>query len=303
MISHAHVLDRKIKGSNLEEIYERLHIPKTDRGFAEILAEFGREIANNPLFERYARNIGKIEKTYREKPEIATTIRNATYTPTDQQALAQQSLIRTESLSEYFSLWLILRFNELYDIPAHDRMRNELIKSSNFRDLCDFEEGVIVISNILEGNSNANLADYYLPHVHRAMCGIIRFFDKKKLMHVNDDNDDNNAVDQLNKPSTITRLEFKKKKSILLVDGKKHPINTPLQLRYISLFFKTDGSPKKKKFPDDEIHSYVFSSDVVTRNSEFKKEEKDQVAGLKRHFKAIIKVKNRTHSIKTEYLN
>lgn len=301
MISHAHVLDRKIKGSNLEEIYGRLCMPKIDQNFAEIFSEFGKELATNPIFEPYIRSIADKEHEYRQQPDIASILQKTTYTPVGQQALDQKRLAHRERTSEYFSVWIILRFNESADILFHEPVRTALITKDDLRDLADFELAIVVISSILEGNSNANLADYYLPHVQRVMCGIIRFFDKKDLIHVNNDN---NAIDQIREPaSTLARLEFKKKKSILLVDGKKHPINTPLQLRYISLFFKRDGSPKKKKFPDDEIHSQVFSSDVVIRNSEFKKVEKDQVAALKRHFKDIILVKNRTHSIKTEYLN
>jgi hypothetical protein len=297
MISHSRDLDRKIKGSNLEEIYERLCMSKIDQIFAEIFSEFGKELATNKIFEPYIINIANKENEYRQQPNFASILQNATYTPADQQALDQEMLRRKERISEYFSVWSIMRFYELYDISIHERVRTELIAKNDLTDLADFEKGIIVLSDILEGYSNANLADYYLPHAHRVMSGIIQFFDKKNCLQVNYN------TNPLDHPGIITRLKLKREEFVLIVDEKKLPIDTPLKLRYISLFFKKDGSPNKKKIYDDEIHSKVFGSDAVTRDSEFKKKEKDQVAGQKRYFKDIIQVKNRRHSIKQKYLN
>jgi hypothetical protein len=188
MISRAYALYRKIKESDLEEIYERLSIPKADQPFAEVLAEFGKEIANNPLFESYIRKIGEQEKAYRETADIDSVMRQASFNAQGTQKLDQEKLARRERISEYLSLWLILRFNEMYDIPLHDRVRNELNESGNLRDLADFEKGIIVTSNILEGRTDLNLADSYLPHVHRVMSGIIQFQDKQQATSDRDQN-------------------------------------------------------------------------------------------------------------------
>ncbi len=76
MISDPHALARKINNRNLEEIYKRLCIPKTDQSFAEILAEFGKEIANNEIFEPYVRNIGDQENEYRQNPDTAAILQS-----------------------------------------------------------------------------------------------------------------------------------------------------------------------------------------------------------------------------------
>ena len=180
MISQAHVLNKKIKESNIEEIYERLSTTKNPQSFIEILAEFGGEVANNPIFESYAINIGESEKEYRQRPDIASILQKATHNPVGRQVLDQKMLARNEQISGYFSLWLILRFNELYDISLHEKVRNELKETGNLRDLADFNAGVVVISNILAGDSDVNLAGYYLPHAHRVMSEIIHFFDKQQ---------------------------------------------------------------------------------------------------------------------------
>lgn len=140
MISCAHVLDRKIKESNIEEIFDRLKTATSDQSFFEILAELGREIASNPIFEPYIRYIAKNEQTYRKTPHIYTIIKYASFYAQGTQQVNQEMLIRTERISEYFSVWLIIRSNELYDISLHHRVRSELKESGNLRDLADFEE-------------------------------------------------------------------------------------------------------------------------------------------------------------------
>lgn len=116
MITHRVVLGRKIEESHIEEIYERLHMPKIDQNFAEVLAEFGLELRENPIFASYIKNIGDKRKEYLKRPDIASILQNATHAPVGQQALDQEMLTREERKSEYFGLWIILRFSELYDI-------------------------------------------------------------------------------------------------------------------------------------------------------------------------------------------
>lgn len=225
MISHAHALDRKIKQSNIEEIFERLCMTTTDLSFTEVLAEFGIEIRNNLLFEPYIKNIADKENEYRQRPDIASILQKATYTPTGHQVLDQKMLTRRERVDEYFSLWSILRFSELYDISSHEQVRAELVTKNDLRDLANFEAGVTVISNILEGNSNANLADSYLPHTHRVMSGIIQFFDKQQSISIQySDSCSKNKVKASNQPLklNVTVKKSPDEKSILLsTDGKE----------------------------------------------------------------------------------
>lgn len=190
MIPNNDAFDREIRDSikRIERNYERLCIPKTDQSFAKVLAEFGIWLRSNPIFEPYIKNIADTENIYRQKPDIAPVLKNASFYPMGQQILDQEGLARNEEISEYMSLWRVLRFSELYDISLHERVRAELTAKNDPRDLADFEEGVIVISNILESNGNANLADYYLPHAHRVMCSIIEFFDKQRSISEQDQN-------------------------------------------------------------------------------------------------------------------
>ena len=243
MISDLCSLNRKIKDSNLEEIYKRLCIPKTDQSFSEILAEFGKEIASNKIFEPYVKNIGSKENEYRQNTDIASILQKATYTPVGQQALDQKMLTRKERISEYFSLWSILRFNELYDISLHERVRNELIAKNDLRDLADFEKGIIVLSDILEGYSKANLADYYLPHAHRVTLGIIQFYENPDNIFVIEKlqrtNTDIKAKDLMFDKTTCI-LQCKDKKLIMIEED-----DTDLIL-FTGLFFP-EGSLSKEK--------------------------------------------------------
>lgn len=240
MISDPHALDRKIKNSNLEEIYKRLCIPKTDQSFAEILAEFGKEIANNEIFEPYVRNIGDQENEYRQNPDTAAILQKATCTPAGQQALDQKMLTRKERISEYFSLWGVLRFYELYDISLHERVRTELIAKNDLRDLADFEQGVILISNILEGNSNANLADYYLPHAHRVMSGIIQFFNKQQAVSSQAQNIDEK---NLTHPQKSAGIKYKREITITVGNDEVAFSTTDRKL----IFFKRYNKVNKEK--------------------------------------------------------
>jgi hypothetical protein len=181
MISHVHAWDRKIRDSNIEEILDRLQQVTTDQNCVEILAELGREIANNPIFEPYIKYIAEKEETYRKIPAVASIIQQASYEAQGEQQLQQEMLIRTERIEEFFSVWLIIRSYEQYDIACHARIRSELKESGNLRDLADFEEGVTAFSSILKGETDWKLRDFYLPHAHRAVLGIIQFFDKQPL--------------------------------------------------------------------------------------------------------------------------
>lgn len=301
MISDIQALYSKENVKRIKRIYKRLCIPMDPVRFLEVLAKFSEEIANNPLAEAYIKIITKHQEEYRLQPDIASILSKASFNPTGKQALDQEMLKRTERKSEYYSFWIIRHFNEIYDISLHERIRAELTAKNDLNGLAHFEAEIIAVTNILNGNSDVDVTAFYLPYAHHVMSEIIQFFDKQNSIHVPTDN---SAIDPIRKSAKpFTRLEFKKKKSLLLVNGKQHLINTPLQLRYIGLFFKRDGSLNGKIISDDEIHSKVFSSNVDTRDSEFKKAEKDQVAGLKRHFKDFIQVKNRKHSVKAKYHN
>lgn len=234
MITHCVALGRKIEKSHIEEIYERLHMPTTDQNFVEVLAEFGIEIGNNPIFEIYIKSINDKENEYRQKPEIASILQKATYIPTGQQILDQKNLTRKERISEYFSLWLVLRFRELYDISLHDQIRDELIAKDDLRGLADFEEGVILVSNILEGNSNANLADFYLSHVQRVMRGIINFFDKQRLVY----NQDTKVVEQASE-SGITSVTVDDKEELYNLNERENNISSDITAE--GLFFNKDN--------------------------------------------------------------
>lgn len=202
MISDLHTLDRKKKESirRIERNYERLCIRMTPQSFVEVLAEFSREIASNSLFEPYIKSIKENEEAYRKTPDIASIIEKASFKPTGNQELNQEMLRRTEQNSEYLSLWLIIRFNELYDISLHERVRNELMKNNDIRGLEDFNRSIIIISDILYGKSDLNLARLYLPHAHRVMSEIIQFFDKRRSIR---EPDGNNSYSSLVKTELI----------------------------------------------------------------------------------------------------
>lgn len=230
MITYSRDFDRKVKGSNLEEIYERLCMSKIDQIFAEIFSEFGKELATNQIFEPYIINIANKENEYRQQPNFASILQNATNTPADQQALDQEMLRRKERISEYFSVWSIIRFYELYDISVHERVRTELIAKNDLRDLADFEKGIIVLCDILEGHSKVNLADYYLPHAHRAMKGIIQFFfDKQQPISTQTENHNysqkNNYAND--KQEIIVTIVNNENKVLLSKDGKE---DIPIEL-------------------------------------------------------------------------
>lgn len=214
MISCAHVLDRKIKESNIEEIFDRLQRATTDQSFFEILAELGKEIASNPLFEPYIKYIAEKEKTYRKTPHIYTIIQYASFCAQGEQQLNQEMLIRTERISEYFSVWLIIRSNELYDISLHHRVRSELKESGNLRDLADFEEGIVVVSIVLKGGTNWNLRDFYLPHAHRTVSGIINFFDNQQQVSSQAQN-----IDEKNPTHPQKSVGIKYKREITITVG------------------------------------------------------------------------------------
>lgn len=175
MISNIDSLDRDIK--HLKNIYEHLRIKMNIRSFAGVLATFGKTILTNPLFMPYIKNIDATEKAYRQRPEIASILKKASYHPTTQQALDQEMLTRTEETSEYFSLWIILRFNELYFIDVHQEVKKDLEEKNDVRDLAEFNLGIKTLSDILNDNIVVNFEEYYLHHAYHVLSGITRFFE------------------------------------------------------------------------------------------------------------------------------